>query len=78
MRCHDNRNRSRRPHSGLDRWDKMGDDDIDTEPDELFGVLLGTVALPIRVAEIDLNVLAFRIAKRVQTTPECIRKRVRR
>ena len=66
------------PHGGFDRWDKMGDDDIDAKPDELFRILLGTIALPIGVAEIDLDVLAFRIAKRVQTTPECIRKRVRR
>ena len=70
MRCHDNRNRSRRPHSGLDRWDKMGDDDIDTEPDELFGILLGTIALPIGVAELYLNVLTLRISERPQTDVE--------
>src|SRR6516164_2777902 len=70
MRCHDNRDRSRCPHGGLDRWDKMGDDDIDTKPDELFGILLGTIALPIGVAELYLNVLTLRISERPQTDVE--------
>ena len=41
----------------------MGDDDIDTEPDEFFGELLGTVASPLRIAKLDLDIPAFRIAK---------------
>src|SRR6516164_5626518 len=45
------------PHGGFDRWDKMGDDDIDAKPDELFRILLGTIALPIGVAELDPDVL---------------------
>src|ERR1700722_6699513 len=77
MRRHDNRDRLRCPHGGLDRWDKMGDDDIDAEPDELFSILLGTIALPIGVAELDPDVLAFRVAKSVQAAPESIRERMR-
>ena len=64
------------PHGGFDRWDKMGDDDIDTKPDELFGILLGTIALPIGVAELYLNVLTLRISERMQSAPESIRKRM--
>jgi len=65
------------PHGGFDRWDKMGDDDIDAKPDELFRILLGTIALPIGVAELDPDVLAFRVAKGVQTAPESISERMR-
>jgi hypothetical protein len=74
MWCHDNRDRSRRPHGGLDRWDKMGDDDIDAKPNELFSILLGTIASPVGITKLDLNVPVLRIAERVQTAPECIRK----
>src|SRR5437660_8766619 len=77
MRRHDNRDRLRCPHGGLDRWDKMGDDDIDAKPDELFSILLGTIASPIGVAELDPDVLAFRVAKGVQTAPESISERMR-
>src|ERR1700747_2699042 len=77
MRRHDNRDRSRCPHGGLDRWDKMGDDDIDAKPDEFFSELLGTITSPVGVAELDLDVLAFRIAE-LQTAPERISERVRR
>jgi len=77
MRRHDNRDRLRCPHGGLDRWDKMGDDDIDAKPDELFSILLGTIASPIGVAELDPDVRAFRVAKGVQTAPESISERMR-
>ena len=77
MRRHDNRDRLRGPHGGLDRWDKMGDDDIDAKPDELFSILLGTIASPVGIAELDLDVLAFRVAEGVQTAPEGISERMR-
>jgi hypothetical protein len=41
----------------------MRDDDIDIEPDEFFGVFLGAVAPPVGIAELDLDVLTFRVAK---------------
>ena len=65
------------PMAALDRWDKMGDDDIDAKPDELFSILLGTIASPIGVAKLDPDVLAFRVAKGVQTAPESISERMR-
>src|SRR5215469_12802593 len=77
MRRHDNRDRFRCPRGGLNRWDKMGDDDIDANLDELFSILLGTIALPIGVAELDPDVLAFRVAKGVQTAPESVSERLR-
>src|SRR4029077_7297002 len=77
MRCHDNRDRLRCPHGGLDRWDKMGDDDIDAKPDKLFSILPGKIASPIGVAELDPDVLALRVAKSVQTAPESISERMR-
>ena len=78
MRRHDNRDRLRCPHGGLDRWDKMGDDDIDIKPNEFFGKLLSTVASPLGIAELDLDVLAFRIPEGRQTAPESISERMRR
>jgi hypothetical protein len=56
----------------------MGDDDIDAEPDEFFSELLGTITSPVGIAELDLDVLAFRIAESMQTAPERISERVRR
>src|SRR6266852_5754322 len=55
----------------------MRDDDIDIEPDEFFGVFLGAVAPPVGIAELDLDVLTFRVAKGVQTEPESINERMR-
>jgi len=45
----------------------MGDDDIDLRPDKLGRELRGAIASAIGIAELDLNVLAFRIAEGVQT-----------
>ena len=64
MWCHDDRNRSRCPHGGLDRWDKVGDDDIDAKPDEVFSIFLGAIASPVGIPKLDLNVPALRIAER--------------
>ena len=58
------------------RYGIMGDDDIDAKPDEFFSELLGTIASPLGIAELDLDVLAIRVAKGAQTAPESIRKRV--
>src|SRR5262249_44196511 len=74
MRRHDNRDRSRGSHGGFDCWDKMGDDYIDAKPDQLFSKLLGAIAAPLGIAELDLDVLAFRIAEGVQTAPESVSK----
>jgi hypothetical protein len=41
----------------------MGDDDIDAEPDEFFSELLSAIASPIGIAELNLDVLALRVAK---------------
>jgi hypothetical protein len=56
----------------------MGDDDIDADPHEFFGKLLSTVTSPVGIAELDLDVPAFRIPECMQPAPESIRKRVRR
>src|SRR6516165_12250287 len=56
----------------------MGDDDIDTRPDKCGGELLGAIASPIRIAELDPNVPAFGVAKGVQTAPESISEWMRR
>jgi hypothetical protein len=55
----------------------MGDDDIDIEPNEFFGVFLGAIAPRVGIAELDLDVLTFRVTKRVQTAPESISERMR-
>ena len=55
----------------------MDDDYIDAEPDEFFSKLLGTIAPPVGIAELDLGVLAFRITEGVQTAPESISERMR-
>ena len=77
MRSHYNRDRSRGCHGGSSPYGIMGDDDIDTGPHEFFGELLSTVASPLGIAELDLDVLAFRVAKGVQTAPESISERMR-
>jgi hypothetical protein len=56
----------------------MGDDDIDAEPDEFFSELLSTIASRFGIAELDFDILAFQIAKSMQTAPERISERVRR
>jgi hypothetical protein len=54
----------------------MGDDDIDAKPDELFGKLLGAIASPLCIAELNSDVLAFRIATCAQSSPKGIGKRM--
>jgi hypothetical protein len=76
MRSHDNWDRSRGLHGGVDRWNKMGDDYIDIKPDELFSELLGAIASPLGIAELDRYVLAFRIPKCMQSSPKGIGKRM--
>jgi hypothetical protein len=56
----------------------MGDDYIDTEPDQLFSILRGAIASPVGIAELDVDVLAFRITEGLQTAPESISERMRR
>src|SRR6516225_4520145 len=75
---HDNRDCSGGCHGGCSRYGIMGDDDIDAEPDEFFSELLGTIASRVGIAELDLDILAFRIAESMQTAPERISDRVRR
>ena len=75
---HDNRDRSRGCHGGSSPYGIMGDDDIDIEPNEFFGVFLGAIAPRVGIAELDLDVLAFRIPECMQSAPESIRERVRR
>jgi hypothetical protein len=41
----------------------MGDNDVNTLPDHLIGKLFGAIASPVGTAELDVNVLAFRIAE---------------
>jgi len=55
----------------------MRDDDISTEPDQLFGMLLGTIAPPVGIATLDLDVFTFRVAEGVQTAPESVSERMR-
>ena len=55
----------------------MGDDDVDLEPGEVGGKLGRAVASPFGVAELDGDVLAFRIAERAEPLPERIGERVR-
>jgi hypothetical protein len=62
---HDNRDCLGGCHGGCSRYGIMGDDDIDAEPDEFFSELLGTITSPVGIAELDLDVLAFRIAEGV-------------
>ena len=40
----------------------MGDDDIDIEPDKVFGKLLSAITSSICIAKLNLDVLTFRIA----------------
>ncbi|MFZ1950814.1 MAG: hypothetical protein WA214_25550 [Pseudolabrys sp.] len=55
----------------------MRDDDIDSELDEFFSILLGAIAPPVGIAKLDLDVLTFRVAEGVQTAPESISERMR-
>src|SRR5258708_31860767 len=48
MRRHDNWDRSRGSHGGVDCWDKMGDDYIDAKSDQFFSELLGAIAPALR------------------------------
>ena len=41
----------------------MGDNGVNTLPDHLIGKLFGAIASPVGTAELDVNVLAFRIAE---------------
>src|SRR5882757_1826579 len=56
----------------------MRNDDIGAEPDKFLGVLLGTIASPVGIAKLDLDVFTIRVAEGVQTAPECIGERMRR
>src|SRR5882724_6514477 len=56
----------------------MRNDDIGAESDKFLGVLLGTIASPVGIAKLDLDVFTIRVAKGVQTAPECIGERMRR
>src|SRR5438552_18259059 len=56
----------------------MRNDDIGAESDKLLGALLGTIAWPVGIAKLDLDVFTIRVAKGVQTAPECIGERMRR
>src|SRR5215471_13284215 len=56
----------------------MCNDDIGAESDKFLGVLLGTIASPVGIAKLDLDVFTIRVAEGVQTAPECIGERMRR
>src|SRR5438477_10504407 len=56
----------------------MRNDDIGAESDKFLGVLLGTIASPVGIAKLDLDVFTIRVAEGVQTAPECIGERMRR
>src|SRR5204863_690337 len=55
----------------------MRNDDIGAESDKFLGVLLGTIASPVGIANLDLDVFTIRVAEGVQTAPECIGERMR-
>src|SRR5215831_13358815 len=56
----------------------MRNDDIGAGSDKFLGVLLGTIASPVGIAKLDLDVFTIRVAEGVQTAPECIGERMRR
>jgi hypothetical protein len=56
----------------------MGDYNVDAKLDEFFRELLGAIASSVGIAELNRNVLAFRIAKGVQTAPEGVGEWMRR
>src|SRR5256885_598718 len=56
----------------------MRNDDIGAESDKFLGVLLGTIASPVGIAKLDLDVFTIGVAEGVQTAPECIGERMRR
>ena len=76
MRRHDNRDRSRGSHGGVNCWDKMGDDYIDAKSDQFLSELIGAIAPPFGIAELDRDVLTFRIAKSAQSLSKGIGKRM--
>src|SRR5258708_18222074 len=55
----------------------MRNDDVGAESDKFLGVLLGTIASPVGIAKLDLDVFTIRVAEGVQTTPECSGERMR-
>src|SRR5215510_11621461 len=55
----------------------MRNDDIGAQSDKFLGVLLSTVASPVGIAKLDLDVFIIRVAEGVQTAPECIGERMR-
>src|SRR5262249_1288298 len=56
----------------------MRNDDIGAESDKFLGVLLSTIASPVGIAKLDLDVFTIRVAEGVQTAPKCIGERMRR
>src|SRR5215831_12976261 len=56
----------------------MRNDDIGAGSDKFLGVLLGTIASPVGIAKLDLDVFTIRVAEGVQTAPKCIGERMRR
>jgi hypothetical protein len=52
----------------------MSDDRVDAKLDQLSGKLCGAIASPPGIAELERDVLAFRIAKIAQTPPKSIGK----
>src|SRR5262245_32913891 len=56
----------------------MRNDDIGAESDKFLGILLGTIASPVGIAKLDLDVFTIRVAEGAQTAPECIGERMRR
>jgi hypothetical protein len=65
VRSHDNRDRSRGCHGGRNRLRIMRNDDIGAESDKFLGVLLGTIASPVGIAKLDLDVFTIRVAEGV-------------
>jgi hypothetical protein len=63
---------------GSNRWGEVRNDYINRKPDQLSGKLGGSIALPLGIAELDCDIVAFRIAKRVQAFCENIGKRIGR
>jgi hypothetical protein len=52
----------------------MSDDHIDPEPDQLSRKLRGTIGSPLCIPDFERDVLAFRVAKAAQTSPQYIRE----
>jgi hypothetical protein len=56
----------------------VSDDDVDPKSDKLGRNLTSTVAAPARIADLERDIPAFRIAKVLQTTSESVGERMRR